>query len=109
MELTPPPAAERDHLLDALRFAQDQFARWRQLAVVPPDVQQHLQRYYADQAALLEAGQPTDAVKLRPADRCWSCRRELDGTDDFCAECGAPARGDAVTALRHWVFLCHEI
>src|SRR5262245_1030358 len=109
MGLTPPPTAERDHLLSALRFAQDQFALWRQLALVPPAVFGHLQRHYAEQTALLEAGQPTDAVMLRPAGQCWSCRQELEDTDDFCPECGAPAQGADVTALRHWVFLCHEV
>src|SRR4051794_4338726 len=109
MDLTPPPTAERRHLLSALRFAQDQFARWQPLAVVPAAVGERLQRYYAEQTALVEAGQPGDALKIRPSSQCWSCRRELDDRDDFCAECGAPAHGEGVTALRHWVFLCHEV
>jgi hypothetical protein len=101
---------DRDDWSLAMEFAQRCFERWQSGGLLHDSAYRAILDNYRSLADKVKTGQPiSDALSLRSADVCWSCKRSLASTARDCDECGAPAHTPDTDRLRYFVFVCLEI
>src|ERR1700730_13340935 len=100
---------------DAIRFANDCFAKWKEEGLIRVDEYDAIAAYNRKQ---LENGKQAQAkgepfpqdLPLPRLGQCWSCEESaMTAEDGFGAGCGATVQPPSVTKYRYLVNLCHEI